>query len=284
MTLREALLGARERLRASGSEEPEIEAEVLLRYALGLDRNMLLRLLNEPVSDAELSAYERVLMRRLRGEPAAYITGCREFRGLNFKVTPATLIPRPETEMLVDEVLGFIRRRADAGRETVVADVGTGSGAIAVSIAKWAPSSLIYATDLSAEALQIARENARTHGVLSRLILRRGDLLEPIDARLIVISANLPYVTTQDWERLPRQIREHEPRMALDGGREGLDVIRRLLRQAPAYLRPGGRVLLEFGAGQGDPMQAAARENFPTARISLREDFAAIPRLLIIET
>jgi release factor glutamine methyltransferase len=284
MTLREALLSARERLRASGSEEPEIEAEVLLRYALDLDRNLLLRLLNEPVSDAELAAYERVLGRRFTGEPVAYITGFREFHGLTFRVTPATLIPRPETEMLADEALVFIRRRAEAGRETVVADLGTGSGVIAVSLAKSAPSSAVYATDLSAEALNIARENAATHGVLGRVAFRRGDLLEPIDVRLDLIASNLPYVTTQDWERLPRQIRQHEPRMALDGGEDGLDVIRRVLRQAPAYLKAGGCVLLEFGAGQSGAIQAVAREGFPTARSGVRDDFAGIPRLLIIET
>jgi release factor glutamine methyltransferase len=284
MTLREALLSARERLRAGGSDEPDIEAEVLLRFALALDRNMLLRLMNEPVADGELRAYERALMRRFAGEPVAYITGSREFHGLDLMVTPAVLVPRPETEMLVDAALTFTRRCAQSGNEMVIADIGTGSGAIAISIAVAEPSAVLYATDFSPEALQIAHRNSKRHRISSRIAFRRGDLLEPIDVGLDLIVANLPYVTSEDWERLPRHIRDHEPRLALEAGQDGLAVIRRLLRQAPAYLRAGGDVMLEFGVGQSEAIQALARDHFSSADITVREDLAGIPRLLTIAT
>jgi release factor glutamine methyltransferase len=259
LILREALIGARERLRASGCDEPEIEAEVLLRYALDLDRATLLRLLNEPISAAEAQAYERVLYRRFMGEPSAYIRGTREFRGLDFKVTPAVLIPRPETEMLVEMVIewaaaarpGPLDMRSSGLK---IADIGTGSGAIAVSIAKALPDADLYATDLSAEALEVARTNARRHGVME-----------------------------SDWRALPREIRDHEPRLALAAGDDGLDLVRALLAQAPRYLAMNGAVFLEFGIGQNYAIQAAARQWFPAAAIETRKDFGGIPRLLIVD-
>jgi release factor glutamine methyltransferase len=290
--LREALLSARERLRASGSDEPEIEAEVLLRHALDLDRATFLRLLNEPISTSEAEACEGVLYRRFQGEPTAYITGRREFRGLVFKVTPAVLIPRPETEMLVEAVAAAIGRpgiqaKTAAGSEgktstPVVVDVGTGSGAIAIVVAKALPSALVYATDVSPDALAIARENGCSHGVERRIVFRRGHLLEPLDTTVDVIAANLPYVTERDWQQLPVLIREHEPRLALASGEDGLDAIRALLQQAPRYLRPGGSVFLEFGIGQAEAIEGFAREAFPTASVDIRLDFAGIPRLLVI--
>ena len=290
MILREALLSARERLRASGSDEPDIEAEVLLRYALDLDSATFFRLLNQPISVSEAQAYERALYRRFAGEPTAYITGLREFHGLNFKVTPAVLIPRPETEMLVDAVVGTINGLTTAAQEgrggrygPSIVDVGTGSGAIAIALARELSSALVYATDFSAEALAIARENARENGVERRIVFRRGDLLEPLDAKVDIIVANLPYVTEGDWRELPRQIREHEPPMALAAGEDGLDAIRALLRQAPPYLRPGGSVFLEFGTGQAEALEALAGFQFPGARIEVQRDFGGIPRMLAIK-
>ena len=300
MILREALFSARERLRAGGSDEPEIEAEVLLRYALDLDRATFLRVLNEPISTSEAQAFERILHRRFAGEPTAYITGTREFKGLAFKVTPAVLIPRPETEMLVDAIIesaigqaGNRARRRSAvhpealegrGSAPTVVDVGTGSGATAVSIARFLTSALVYATDLSSAALTVARENARTHGVDRRIAFRRGDLLQPLETKVDVIVANLPYVTEADWKQLPRQIREHEPRLALAAGFDGLDAIRALLHQAPRYLRAGGSMFLEFGIGQDEAIEELARTHFPTANVRLKPDFAGIPRLVVIET
>jgi release factor glutamine methyltransferase len=276
---RQALLSARERLRLSGSDEPEIEAEVLLRHTLNVDRATFLRLLQEPISDAEAQTYERVLYRRFQGEPTAYITGTREFYGLDFEVTPAVLIPRPETEMLVEAVI------ADAGArdgEVRIADIGTGSGAVAACVAKALPAASITATDISAEALAVARRNARRHAVEDRIRFAEGDLLAPLTAPVEIIAANLPYVTEADWRELPREIREHEPRIALTGGEDGLELIRRLLHSAPGYLAARGNIYLEFGIGEDAAIQAIARELFPRARIETRDDFAGIPRLLAV--
>jgi len=279
LILREALLSARERLRVAGSDEPEIEAEVLLRYALDLDRGSLLRLLVEPISSTEALAIEGALLRRFQGEPTAYITGRREFYGLDFTVTPAVLIPRPETEMLVEAV---IQVASNAGDLTIV-DVGTGSGGIAVSLATALPKAQVYATDLSFDALQVARKNAQRHAVAHRIAFRRGDLLEPLDTTLDVIVANLPYVTEPDWRQLSREIREHEPRLALASGDDGLDAIRALLRQAPRYLRPDGSIFLEFGIGQSEAIEALGREHFSQAEVEVVSDFGGIPRMLKID-
>jgi release factor glutamine methyltransferase len=280
LILREALSGARDRLRAGASDEPDLEAEVLLRHVLTLDRAAFLRQLSDPMSEADVEAYELALGRRLAGEPTAYITGTREFYGLDFRVTPAVLIPRPETEMLVEAVVDRSRRT----ERLRIADIGTGSGAIAVSLAKALPQATLYATDLSAGALAVARDNAAANCVEQRISFRRGDLLEPLDARVDVIAANLPYVTENDWRALPREIRKHEPRLALASGVDGLDAIRALLLQAPRYLERGGAIFLEFGIGQDEAIQASAREHFPSASIETRRDFAGIPRLLVVDT
>jgi release factor glutamine methyltransferase len=215
----------------------------------------------------------------------AYITGHREFYGLNFLVDRRVLIPRPETELLVDEALAWLRGRF--GQRLTVADAGTGSGAIAVAIARKYPGGTVYATDASPGALAVAAENAERLGVAGRVMLLEGDLLTPLRVRVDLIVANLPYVREDQmplWCGATQVELAFEPFDALCGGPDGLDVIRRLLQQAPQYLNPGGAVMLEIGADQGHAAEALAKEAFPQARVRVKKDLAGLDRLVVIES
>lgn len=236
--------------RKKGLAEPRLEAELLLAHVLGQDRVGLYVNYHQPVNRLEREAYRELIGRRLKGEPLAYLTGEKEFFSLGFKVTPEVLIPRPDTEILVEEA---IRRGAAMDGPLLVADVGTGSGAIAVTLAVHLAGARVYAIDRSAAALRVARENALRHGVFDRLTFLTGDLLEPLLAskyRLNLIVANLPYIPTPNLEQLAPEVRDFEPRMALDGGEEGLGQICRLVPQAYQCLGPGGYLLLEIAPEQ----------------------------------
>ena len=219
---------ARSRLERAGIAEASLESEVLLRHTLDIDRAAFFASLEEQPGDAALELTDSLVERREQGEPLAYILGRREFYGLDILVTPAVLIPRQETELLVDCILDLGRDRAGI----TVADVGTGSGAIAVAAAVNLPSCRIHATDSSQAALRVAAENCQKHSVDDRVELSHGDLLDTLDVRADVIASNPPYVTTGELRQLGREV-AHEPLEALDGGPDGLDVIRRLFHQAP---------------------------------------------------
>ena len=288
--LRAAVTAARDRLRAAGIEDAEIEAELLLRFALEdgsrVSRAQLYTRFEEPLTDDAEARYESYLSRRLAHEPSAYITGRKEFCGLEFLVTPAVLIPRPETETLVELAIRLCQYpglNPGASGRLRIADIGTGSGAIAVSLAKALPRAEVYATDVSREALAVAAENARRHGVERRIAFRAGDLLTPLHDYVDLIVANLPYVTTGDWMKLQAELREHEPRLALDGGADGLDLIRALLRQAPRYLNRGGAVLLEIGEGQAEALGRFVEALMPEASWRVEKDFAGKDRLFILK-
>lgn len=261
--------------------EARIDAEVLIAHALGVDRAHLYTRLTEPLPAAEETACRSLLVRRLNREPTAYITGQREFYGLELRVTPAVLIPRPETELVVDETLAFVRERSQDGRGLTIADVGAGSGAIAIALAYHLPGAIVYAIDTA--PLELARENARRHNV-ANIIFLQGNLLEPLPEPVDMIAANLPYVPTPVWETLPPEIRDHEPRPALDGGPDGLVLIRGLLQQAPSYLRPNGLLVLEIGSDQGERVQRLAREAFPGADVQIKPDLAGLDRLLLVRS
>jgi len=269
--LAQALHEATEALRAAGIEDAWLEAEVLLRHTLDLDRAHLYARLQEDLSGGDQAVFHSLLARRLAHEPTAYIVGQREFYGLDLETTPAALIPRPETEILVQEALA----RACHRERLLIVDVGTGNGAIAVALAVHLPQAALVAIDLSREALALAVRNARRHGVESRISFLQADLLAPLAQPADLIVANLPYVCSGDWEALPPEIREHEPRVALDGGPDGLREIERLLEEVPSYLRPGGSILVELGPSQAAPALALARRCFPGA--------AALDRLLAID-
>ncbi len=284
MTLAEVLSAARRRLREAGIEDEDLEAEVLLRHALGLDRAALFQRLSEAADPDAACRFENLLARRLQHEPTAYITGHREFYGLDFEVTPAVLIPRPETEHLVEAAIELGKTRSRIRRGPIFADVGTGSGAVAVALACKVPRSEVYAIDVSREALAVAARNLVRHGVENRVMLLRGDLLSPLPEYVDVLVADLPYVPTGDLERLAPEVRDHEPRSALDGGPDGLDLFRRLFVDAAHFLRPRGAVCLEFGQGQTGALREMAALAFPKALVQVRKDLAGSDRVLVIDT
>ncbi|MDP2951989.1 MAG: peptide chain release factor N(5)-glutamine methyltransferase [Chloroflexota bacterium] len=277
--MKEALRQARDALVSQGIEEAPLEAEVLLRHCLGLDRAGLFVRLEERLSREQTHDLSRLLERRGQGEPTAYITGHREFFGLDFLVDRRVLIPRPETELLVEKALEFLARRPTA----MVADVGTGSGAVAVSLAVHCPGARLYASDLSPQALEVASLNCQRHGVASRVVLLPGDLLAPLPDKVDLIVANLPYVKAEDWPRLGPEIRDFEPGLALRGGGDGLELISRLLVEAPAHLKPGGALLLEVGADEGQEALARASSAAKGAITRLWPDLAGRDRVLSVE-
>jgi release factor glutamine methyltransferase len=260
-----------------------MEAEVLLAYILGTSRAVLIAHPERPLTPAQLDRYQALVRRRAADYPLPYLIGRLEFYGLEFEVTPEVLIPRPETETLVE--LALARRPRSA------VDVGTGSGCIAVSLAVHLPEATIYATEISPAALAVARRNAERHGVAERVRLLAGDLLSPCPGPVDLIVSNPPYVATGEWASLPASVRDYEPSLALDGGPDGLDVVRRLLAQAPAVLagplsaegRPGGALLIEIGAGQGEAAANLARTFFPQATLRVLPDLAGRDRVIEIQ-
>jgi release factor glutamine methyltransferase len=281
-TVTESLLQATASLADRGVPTPRLDAEVLLAAALGWRREDLYACGSAPLFGMARDRFWAYICRRKRSEPVSYITGRKEFWSLDFLVTPDVLIPRPETESLVEAALGFAAGREERGRKRIL-DVGTGSGAIAVSLAKERADAEIWATDLSKKALAVARLNAKAHGVRERIRFRRGDLFGPIAGmrgRFDVIVANPPYLRRGDIETLAPEVREWEPDLALDGGEDGLDFYRRIAAQAWFYLSQNGRVVVEVGAGMGDKI----RELFVAADryldVSVLRDYSGLDRVV----
>jgi release factor glutamine methyltransferase len=280
MLVSEALAQTATRLRNEGVESPRLDAELLLAHVLHVNRAVLFTWPDRRLTPKELTLYRELAGRRAHREPLAYIVGHREFFGLDFSVHPACLIPRPETELLVEHTLRLAQRLTTPPQ---IADVGAGSGAIAVSLAVHLPAATVFALDGSAEALALATQNARRHGVADRVHCLQGDLLAPLPRPVDLIVANLPYVTTEEWEGLPPEIRDHEPRIALDGGPDGLSLVRRLLATAALYVQSGGAILVEIGASQGQAATTLARHHFPRADVHLYQDYAGLDRLIVIQ-
>lgn len=275
MTLEKALRAAREELSRRGVEDAALEAEILMRYGLGLSRSQLYVEFEREIKPGEEERLRLVVERRAQGEPTAYITGHREFYGLNFLVDRRVLIPRPESELLVETAIDLGLKGA-----RTFADIGTGSGCIAISVAANLPEATVYATDVSAEALAVAQSNSRKHGVENRVRMLRGDLAEPVAESVDVLIANLPYVRRSDVVGV--NTRGFEPALALDGGEDGLDAIRKLLGQCATKVKAGGSILLEIGAGQREAAVQAAEVRFPKSTIRVLPDLAGIPRVLVI--
>jgi release factor glutamine methyltransferase len=307
VTVGELLSGAAARLRDSGSETPRLDAEVLLADVLSTERTRLIASPEAQVGDGAAERFAAAIDRRSAGEPVAYIRGIKEFFGFAFATDARALIPRPETERLVeagreevmDRLAAFARRRgiaptAAAAGPIRVADIGTGSGAVAVALAVVLRRMAVIAgtdvtflaTDASPEALELARENAAGHAAAEGMRFVEADLLPPVlpddGAPLDIVLANLPYVRTDAIDGLPIAA-SFEPRSALDGGSDGLDVIRRLLALLPDVLAPDGVALLEIGADQGSAAPAAVAEVLPGWNVSIENDLAGLPRILRVE-
>jgi release factor glutamine methyltransferase len=276
-TVAGALERGRARLACAGIETARLEACLLYEHAAGCDRAALLARGREPVDAAAAPRYERLLAERSRRIPLAYLTGEREFWSLRLQVDPRVLVPRPETETLVEAAL---ERVGPAAR---VADVGTGSGAVVIALARERRDGAFVATDRSAAALEVARANAAEHGVAPRIAFLHGDLLAPLaalTAPLDALVANLPYIPTADLAGLQPEVRDFEPRAALDGGPDGLELIGALIAGARPLLRRGGWLLLEIGAGQADAVRRLLCGTGRFDEVSTRRDLAGIERVV----
>ncbi len=257
----------------AGSDTPALDAQVLLAHALGCEPAWLFAHDERRLSERQLAEFRAAWRRRAAGEPIAYITGRKGFYDIELRVTPKTLIPRPETELLLEEALR-LTAESPAG---AFADIGTGSGALALAFARQRPRWTACATDICGEALDLARLNGRRLGV--DVAFCRGDLARPLLKRGIQVDlllANLPYVASADLQRLA--VARHEPHLALDGGADGLDLIRRLLKQIPALCLPGAWVLLEIGADQGAAVRQIVAESLGVA-CHILQDYARLDRI-----
>ena len=290
MIVRTALAKAIARLHLARTDAPRTTAQLLLASLLNQPKEWLIAHDDEALTIDVLTRYERQLARVAAHEPLAYILGHREFYGLDFMVDKRVLIPRPETEMLVDLTLAalkpFIPSPTHPRR---VIDIGTGSGAIPVALAKTQPDLYLIATDVSPDALAVAQLNAQKHGVAERIVFQQSNLLDQTDpgqlTEIRVLTANLPYVTRKEIDDLQPEIQDHEPRVALDGGDDGLDLIRRLLTQirdlrARGMLPRLSAAFLEFGASQGPTVLAAAQQILPNTECAILSDLAKLDRVL----
>ncbi len=276
-TIQTSLQAAR-RLIQSASDSASLDAQVLLAEVLGVDRSYLLTFPEQLLTDEQDKHFATLVERCAAGEPLAYLLRRRAFYDRDLIVSSAVLVPRPETELLLEQALDFAREKPNL----TVVDVGTGSGALAVTFAANCPQAAVYATDMSPGALAIARQNATLHQ--AQVTFYEGDLLQPLverDIHLDLIMANLPYIPTDEVPTLA--VSKHEPLMALDGGADGLVLVRRLLSQSRAIINPHGLTLLEIGAGQGATAAALAQDIFPTAQVSVVLDYAGLDRIVVID-
>jgi release factor glutamine methyltransferase len=259
-------------------DNPRLQAELLLADVLALKRLDLYLRFDQPLSPAQVDAYREHVRQRVRGMPLQYITGKAGFRNLILSVDPAVLIPRPETEILVEVALAHLK-----GLEAPLAlDLGCGSGAIALALAQECPLARMRASDVSPEALALARRNAGQLGLEERVDFCCGDLFEPFapEGQFALIACNPPYVRRADLEGLEPQVRDHEPHLALDGGEDGLDFYRRLAAQAAPFLAPQGLLVLEVGAGQAEEVAGLLAQSSSFAPAQVRPDLAGIPRVV----
>ncbi len=265
-------------LKKHGSESPRLDAEILLAHARGCQRIQLYTQFDSPLTDAQRAMMRDLVKRRSAAEPVAYLVGHREFFGLDFRVTSDVLVPRPDTETLIVEAIEYLKSHS----QPRVLDVGTGSGCIAITLAVNCRQAQITAVDLSATALAVAKQNSEKHSVTDRIRFLYGDLFGPLaaDEQFDLIASNPPYITSAEIETLQPDVRLHEPRSALDGGADGLDIIRRIVADAPRYLVPTGCLLIEIACEQADAVSQLLTANGNYAEIAVLKDLSKQPRVV----
>lgn len=279
LTLLDVLRRSTDFLQRAGVARPRLEAELLISRALGVGRLGLYLQFDRPMAAKELERPRELVRRRARGTPTAYLLGEREFYGLAFRVGPGVLIPRPESELLVELALSRISQRPGPWR---VADLGTGSGCLAITVAVKAAEAWVEATDISEEALEVARGNAQRHLVVDRVTFRPGSWAQVLTDRepFDLVLSNPPYIARQELQGLEREVRDFEPLLALDGGEDGLDSYRELLPQLPSILATRGLVLLEVDCNRAAEVAELCRESFPGAGVSSHRDLSGRERVV----
>ena len=267
-------------LRRNGSESPRLEAEILLAHALGWPRVKLYMNINEEVGASGRTEFRNLVRKRSEGVPVAYLVGHKEFYSLDFEVSPAVLIPRPDTETLVMTFLEMAKPLTDP----LCVDVGTGSGCVPVACTMHHPTARFVAIDISEPAAEVARRNVAKHGLAERVEVRVGNLLEPLkpgESPDFILS-NPPYIPSSDIPKLERNVRDYEPHSALDGGPDGLEIVRKLVDQAAMKLKSGGKLLIEIGFDQGESVRSMYSSDANWKSVELRNDLGGIPRVVVL--
>ncbi len=278
-TVGRAVNAATQRLEEAGVATARLDAQVILAHVLGVGRSWLFAHFEYALDDTQANQFTELIARRVKHEPVAYLIGRKEFYGIELQVDRRVLIPRPETEMLVDAVLVVAANQSPD--PVTVADVGTGSGAIALAVAANAENAHIYALDVSPDALAVAARNLANHDSRDQVTLLHSDLLASLPRPVDIIVANLPYVTSADYRTLDLDVRKYEPQLALEAGEQGLDVIARLLRQVPSHLCPGGTVFLEIGYDQGNAVLGLVADILPQAlNADVHKDYQGRDRMV----
>lgn len=278
MTARKILHEATRDFETVGIPSARLDAEVLLSFCLGRDRLDFLKNPEMPISETQASLFKKIIARRLLWEPVAYITGRKEFWSFTLEVNNSVLIPRPDTEILVEEALSICRKINSS--EINIIDMGTGSGAIAIALAKEMPHAKIVAIDISSAALAVATKNACNLGLKNQIDFRPGNLFEPVDDFFDIIVCNPPYISAQDYEKLPTGVKDYEPQDALLAGKKGTEFYEKLIYQTDGYLKKNGWILLEIGATQEVVVRKIIEASGIFDSIGVRTDYAGLPRVI----
>lgn len=281
MKIFEAIAAADRRLKRERIENSRVDAEILLGAVLGRNRSWLLARLHDSLGDDRLNDYHRLIARRAGREPLQYILGYEEFRGLRFSVNRDVLIPRPETELLVEAA----QKAVEAVPSPLIVDLCTGSGCIAVSLARELPQARLIATDRSEAALAVARANAASHGIANRISFLPGDLFRPLESlnfaeKADAIVSNPPYISEQDFDALQPEVRDYEPSMALLSGEGGIGIASAIITKSPDFLKTGGTLLMEMGMGQDKELRQRVEASGRYDRPDVLKDFSGIDRVI----